>query len=45
VIKKEPYTKAVREHKYLSEETADLSTYEIVRQEYPDELIRAFDII
>lgn len=45
VVKKDPVQAAERHHKYLTEEVPDLSTYEIVKEEYPDELIRAFDII
>jgi hypothetical protein len=45
VVKKEPSEPPERKHKYLAEELPDLSTYEIVKEEYPEELIRSFDII
>jgi hypothetical protein len=34
-----------RERKYLTEQIPDTSTYEICKEEYPDELIRTFDIL
>jgi hypothetical protein len=45
IVRSEPSEPPSRDHKYLTEELPDLSTYEIVKEEYPDELIRAFDII
>jgi len=45
VIKCEAEKHGERQHKYLTEELPDNSTYEIVKEEYPEELIRAFDII
>ena len=45
VVRREPEEQPQRRHPYLTEELPDLSTYEIVKNEYPDELIRSFDIV
>jgi hypothetical protein len=45
VIRKPPAEPFEKQHKYLTEEVPDLGTYEIVKEEFPNDLIEAFDVI
>jgi hypothetical protein len=45
VVRKAPTEPFERQHKFLTEDIPDIGTYEIVKEEFPNDLLEAFDVI